>query len=89
MLWPNIESQFKLWSSSTAEGRDGVTGEHLTEIAVMMRAKFRNYLLAIVEKLADNVSTLYNLIKIFRFFMEDLFNIGNMLIDWKLHDFLG
>ncbi|XP_031265105.1 uncharacterized protein LOC116123465 isoform X3 [Pistacia vera] len=54
VLWPKIESQFKLWSSSIAEGRDGVTGEHLTEIAVMMRAKFRNFLLAIVEKLADN-----------------------------------
>ncbi|XP_044469211.1 uncharacterized protein LOC123198570 isoform X2 [Mangifera indica] len=54
VLWPKIESQFKLWSSSFAEGRDGVIGEHLTEIAVMMRAKFRNFLLAIVEKLADN-----------------------------------
>lgn len=67
VLWPKIESQFKLWSSSFAEGRDGVIGEHLTEIAVMMRAKFRNFLLAIVEKLADNVSTIYNLRTMFIF----------------------
>ncbi|KAL5755308.1 hypothetical protein ACOSP7_023528 [Xanthoceras sorbifolium] len=54
VLWPQIESQFKSWSSWITEGRNTVSGEHLSEITVMMRAKFRNYLLAVVEKLVEN-----------------------------------
>ncbi|KAK3211193.1 hypothetical protein Dsin_015899 [Dipteronia sinensis] len=53
-LWPQIETQFKSWSSWIAECRNAVAGEHLSEITVMMRAKFRNYLLAVVEKLVEN-----------------------------------
>ncbi|KAJ4714529.1 Pesticidal crystal cry8Ba protein [Melia azedarach] len=54
VLCPKIESQFKLWSSRIADGGNAVIGEHLSEITVMMRAKFRNYLLAVVEKFAEN-----------------------------------
>ncbi|KAL9464001.1 hypothetical protein AB3S75_001743 [Citrus x aurantiifolia] len=54
VLWPKIESQFKSWSSCIADGGNAVVGEHLSEITVMMRAKFRNYLLAVVEKFVEN-----------------------------------
>ncbi|KAI3922156.1 hypothetical protein MKX01_005845 [Papaver californicum] len=54
MLRPGIESQLKLWSSSIPSGGSMVAGERLSEIPVMLRSKFRSYLQAIVEKLAEN-----------------------------------
>lgn len=54
VMWPNIEAKFK-WIPCTAD--DGYTrGEHLNDVIVILRTKYRNYRRAIVEKLAKNVS---------------------------------
>ncbi|OUZ99781.1 hypothetical protein BVC80_9065g56 [Macleaya cordata] len=54
VLRPRIETQLKSWGSCIPNGGNAVPGERLSEITVMLRAKFRNYLQAIVEKLAEN-----------------------------------
>ncbi|GAB4861340.1 hypothetical protein Ancab_036501 [Ancistrocladus abbreviatus] len=53
-LRPKIESQFKSWGSCIPDGGNQVLGERLSEITVMLRTKFRNYMQAVVEKLAEN-----------------------------------
>ncbi|KAH7557344.1 hypothetical protein JRO89_XS11G0129000 [Xanthoceras sorbifolium] len=50
----NHLSHLKNMNTNSSEGRNTVSGEYLNEITVMMRAKFRNYLLAVVEKLVEN-----------------------------------
>ena len=55
-LRPRIEAQFKSWGSCIPDGGNAVPGERLSEVTVMLRAKFRNYIQAVVEKLAENVS---------------------------------
>ncbi|XVF17335.1 hypothetical protein REPUB_Repub10bG0111800 [Reevesia pubescens] len=54
VLHSKIESQFKSWCSCTPPGGNAIPGERLSEITVMLRADFRNYIQAIVEKLAEN-----------------------------------
>ncbi|GAV66816.1 hypothetical protein CFOL_v3_10326 [Cephalotus follicularis] len=54
VLRPRIETQFKAWGSCIPEGGNTAPGERLSEVMVMLRAKFRNYLQAVVEKLAEN-----------------------------------
>ncbi|KAF5456023.1 hypothetical protein F2P56_025539 [Juglans regia] len=54
ILRPKIEAQFRSWGSCIPNGENSVPGEHLSEVTVMLRAKFRNYLQAVVEKLAEN-----------------------------------
>lgn len=57
VLRPKVEVQFKSWGSCIPDGRNNaVPGERLSEVTVMLRAKFRNYLQAMVEKLVENVS---------------------------------
>lgn len=56
ILRPRVESQFKSWGSCLPNVGDTAPGERLSEVTVMLRAKFRNYVQAIVEKLAENVS---------------------------------
>lgn len=56
VLRPQIEVQFKSWGSCIPDGGNTVAGERLSEVTVMVRAKFKNYLQAVVEKLAENVS---------------------------------
>lgn len=53
-LRPRIESQFKTWGSCLPNVGNTTPGERLSEVTVMLRAKFRNYVQAIVEKLAEN-----------------------------------
>lgn len=55
VLRPKIEAQFKSWGYYMPEGGNTVS-EHLGEVTVTLRAKFRNYIQAVVEKLAENVS---------------------------------
>lgn len=55
ILRPRIESQFKSWASCLPNAGNTAPGERLSEVTVMLRAKFRNYLQAIVEKLVENV----------------------------------
>lgn len=54
VLRPKIEAQFKSWGSCIPDGGNAVPGERLSEVTVMLRAKFRNYLQAVVEKLVEN-----------------------------------
>lgn len=54
ILRPQIEVQFKTWSSCMLDGGNAVPGEHLSEVAVMLRTKLRMYLQAVMEKLAAN-----------------------------------
>ncbi|XP_030934042.1 uncharacterized protein LOC115959685 isoform X1 [Quercus lobata] len=55
VLRPKVEVQFKSWGSCIPDGRNNaVPGERLSEVTVMLRAKFRNYLQAMVEKLVEN-----------------------------------
>ncbi|XP_022775011.1 uncharacterized protein LOC111316996 [Durio zibethinus] len=54
VLHSKIESQFKSWCSCTPPGETAIPGDRLSEITVMLRADFRNYIQAIVEKLAEN-----------------------------------
>lgn len=63
ILRPNIEQQFKSWGSCIPEGGNTAPGERLSEVTVMLRAKFRNYVQAVIEKLVENVSLLYILVK--------------------------
>ncbi|PON38807.1 pesticidal crystal cry8Ba protein [Parasponia andersonii] len=51
---PKIETLLKSWSSCFPDDGHSVIGEHLNDVKVMLRAKFRSYGQAIVEKLADN-----------------------------------
>ncbi|KAH8516190.1 hypothetical protein H0E87_004526 [Populus deltoides] len=54
VLRPKIETQFKAWGSCMPNGGHTAPGERLSEVTVMLRAKFRSYLQAVVEKLAEN-----------------------------------
>ncbi|KAK9758272.1 hypothetical protein RND81_01G219800 [Saponaria officinalis] len=54
VLRPKIETQFKAWGSCIPNIGNQIPGERLSEVTVMLRAKFRNYLQAIVEKLVEN-----------------------------------
>uniref|UniRef100_A0A5B6ZKD2 Pesticidal crystal cry8Ba protein n=1 Tax=Davidia involucrata TaxID=16924 RepID=A0A5B6ZKD2_DAVIN len=49
-----IEHQLKSWGSCIPDGGNTAPGERLSEVTVMLRTKFRNYLQAVVEKLAEN-----------------------------------
>ncbi|KAF3773363.1 hypothetical protein EJ110_NYTH55496 [Nymphaea thermarum] len=54
VLQPKIEAQLKSWVACIPDGGSISAGERLSEITVMLRSKFRNYLQAVVEKLCDN-----------------------------------
>ncbi|XXG86523.1 hypothetical protein AAC387_Pa11g1398 [Persea americana] len=54
VLRPKIELMLKSWGSCMPDGGTSASGERLSEVTVMLRAKFRNYLQAVVEKLAEN-----------------------------------
>lgn len=56
ILRPRVELQFRSWGSCIPNVGNIAPGERLSEVTVMLRAKFRNYVQAIVEKLAENVS---------------------------------
>lgn len=57
VLRPKIELMLKSWGSCIPDGGTSASGERLSEVTVMLRAKFRNYLQAVVEKLAENVGS--------------------------------
>lgn len=57
-LRPRIETQMKAWAACLSDGAGhgpAVFGERLNEVTIELRAKYKNFLQAIVEKLADNV----------------------------------
>ncbi|KAG0571325.1 hypothetical protein KC19_VG002500 [Ceratodon purpureus] len=57
-LRPRMEAQMKAWIAWLPEDSGGagraVFGECLNEVTIELRAKYKNYLQSIVEKLADN-----------------------------------
>lgn len=57
VLLPKIELQLKSWSACINDAGTAVPGERLTEVTIMLRAKFRNYMQAVLEKLVENVSS--------------------------------
>lgn len=57
-LRPPLEAQVKSWGSCIPESGNMVPGEHLSEVMVMIRSKFRAYVQAVVDKLVENVSVL-------------------------------
>lgn len=60
-LRPKVEAQLNSWGSCIIDGGgNAAPGEYLSEVTVMLRTKFRNYLQAVVEKLAENVGALRN-----------------------------
>ncbi|KAI7754526.1 hypothetical protein M8C21_028896, partial [Ambrosia artemisiifolia] len=62
VLRPKIELQLKSWGSCCIpDGGNVAPGERLSEVTVMLRSKFRNYLQAVVEKLVDNVSIFFSI----------------------------
>lgn len=57
VVLPRIEGHLRSWESCLQGGAGGAAaGERLSEAAVILRSKFRNYTNAIVEKLVENVS---------------------------------
>ncbi|KAG0476501.1 hypothetical protein HPP92_013342 [Vanilla planifolia] len=54
VLRPMVEVHFKSWASYMPDGGNTSIGEHLSEVTVTLRAKFRNYMQAVVEKLVEN-----------------------------------
>ncbi|KAK4367008.1 hypothetical protein RND71_014888 [Anisodus tanguticus] len=54
VLRPPIELQFKSWGSCLPDGGSVTPGERISEITVMLRTKFRGYMQAIMDKLAEN-----------------------------------
>ncbi|XP_057442468.1 uncharacterized protein LOC130734157 [Lotus japonicus] len=69
ILRPRVESQFKSWGSCLPHAGNTAPGERLSEVTVMLRAKFRNYLQAIVEKLVENTK-LHNTTKLKKILQE-------------------
>ena len=58
-LRPKIEMQMKAWAELLPDGAapgGAVFGERHNEVTIELRAKYKNFLQAIVEKLAENVS---------------------------------
>ncbi|XP_024361658.1 uncharacterized protein [Physcomitrium patens] len=56
-LRPKIETQLKTWAAYLPEGAvqgGAVVGERHNEVTIELRAKYKNYLHALVEKLAEN-----------------------------------
>ncbi|XP_078429702.1 pesticidal crystal cry8Ba protein [Wolffia australiana] len=54
VLRPRVEVQLKSWGACIPDGGGAAPGESLSEVTVLLRAKFRNYLQALVDKLANN-----------------------------------
>ncbi|XP_021861749.1 uncharacterized protein [Spinacia oleracea] len=75
VLRPKIETQFKSWGSCIANIGNQIPGERLSEVTVMLRAKFRNYLQAIVEKLVEN-TRLQNATKIKKILQDSKESVG-------------
>ncbi|XP_028123019.1 uncharacterized protein LOC114320109 isoform X1 [Camellia sinensis] len=58
ILRSKIEHQLNSWGSCIPDRGSTTSRERLSEVTVMLRTEFRNYLQAVVEKLAGNVSVI-------------------------------
>ncbi|CAL5348876.1 hypothetical protein CsSME_00035553 [Camellia sinensis var. sinensis] len=75
ILRPKIEHQLKSWGSCIPDRGSTAPGERLSEVTVMLRTKFRNYLQAVVEKLAEN-SRLQNATKLKKILQDSKETVG-------------
>ncbi|TYH72274.1 hypothetical protein ES332_D05G242800v1 [Gossypium tomentosum] len=75
VLRPKIETQFKSWGSCIPDGGNTAPGERLSEVTVMLRTKFRGYLQAVVEKLAENTK-LQNVTKLKKILQDSKETVG-------------
>ncbi|KAG5377066.1 hypothetical protein IGI04_041662 [Brassica rapa subsp. trilocularis] len=55
-LRSSIEERFEEWNSYLSDKKKRVLGEKLREVTVLLKAKFRSYTQALVEKLVENMS---------------------------------
>ncbi|TMW99778.1 hypothetical protein EJD97_001966 [Solanum chilense] len=83
ILRPNIEQQFKSWGSCIREGGNTAPGERLSEVTVMLRAKFRNYVQAVIEKLVENTK-LQNNTKLKKILQDSKENVIESDIRFKM-----
>ncbi|GKV09465.1 hypothetical protein SLEP1_g20962 [Rubroshorea leprosula] len=75
ILRPKIEAQFKSWGNCIPAGRNTAPGERLSEVTVMLRAKFRGYVQAVVEKLVENTK-LQNATKLKKILQDSKETVG-------------
>jgi hypothetical protein len=59
ILRPKIENKMKSWVACLPMPAELSFGERLNEVTVLLRAKYKNFLQAIIEKLFDNVKYLF------------------------------
>ncbi|CAN1340875.1 hypothetical protein LINPERPRIM_LOCUS39003 [Linum perenne] len=84
LLRPKIEIRFKSWGSCIPDGGNTAPGERLSEVTVMLRTKFRSYLQAVVEKLAENTK-LQNATKLKKILQESKESVGESDIRGRMH----
>ncbi|CAH8364024.1 unnamed protein product [Eruca vesicaria subsp. sativa] len=85
VLRPNIEPQFKAWSSCIPDGGNEAPGDRLSEVTVMLRAKFRSYLQAVVERLVQN-SKLQKATKLKKILQDSKESVGESDIKSKMQN---
>ncbi|XP_051126770.1 uncharacterized protein LOC127248464 isoform X2 [Andrographis paniculata] len=76
VLRPQIEGKLKSWGSCIPGNGDMLPGERLSEIAVMIRSKFRAYVQAVIDRLVENAS-LYNGTKLKKIIQNTKGNVMN------------
>ncbi|KAL4281932.1 hypothetical protein GQ457_03G033850 [Hibiscus cannabinus] len=83
VLRPKIENEFKSWGSCIPDGGNTAPGERLSEVTVMLRTKFRGYLQAVVEKLAENTK-LQNSTKLKKILQDSKETVGESDIQARM-----
>ncbi|KAI3689183.1 hypothetical protein L2E82_47133 [Cichorium intybus] len=84
VLRPKIEVQLKSWGSCCIpDGGNVAPGERLSEVTVMLRSKFRNYIQAVVEKLLEN-TRLQNSTKLKKILQDSKESVGESEIRCRM-----
>ncbi|KAL4566068.1 hypothetical protein LXL04_030178 [Taraxacum kok-saghyz] len=84
VLRPKIEIQLKSWGSCCIpDGENVAPGERLSEVTVMFRSKFRNYIQAVVEKLLEN-TRLQNSTKLKKILQDSKESVGESEIRCRM-----
>ncbi|KAL8145434.1 hypothetical protein AgCh_003556 [Apium graveolens] len=87
VLRPKVEHQLKSWGSCIPDGGNTAPGERLSEVTVMLRSKFRTYLQAVVEKLAEN-TRLQNGTKLKKILQDSKESVGEADIRSRMHQLI-
>ncbi|CAI9291706.1 unnamed protein product [Lactuca saligna] len=84
ILRPKIELQLKSWGSCCIpDGGNVAPGERLSEVTVMFRSKFRNYIQAVAEKLLEN-TRLHNSTKLKKILKDSKESVGESEIRCRM-----